>query len=108
MPPAPAAVNDASKDREQVGNPMDFIEHDQLVFEGVQEQHGIGKLGPVFFCFKIEVERRDCCGDFIRQGCFSDLTRSDERDGSLARKRGLYGGKGAAGGSYLAYYPRCG
>ena len=83
---AAAFVHQAAENRKESGQALDFIENDQLPRKPAEVELGIGEFGEIGRALKVEVVARFVGDQLTRQGCLSDLTRSEQDDDRRMRK----------------------
>lgn len=88
--PAPAFVDEASEVGKQLGRPVDLIQDHQAILVPSQKNAGMTELFPVFARLQIQVEGSMRSRHFERQRRLAHLSGTEQRDGRLARKRGLH------------------
>ena len=76
---AAAFVDEPAEAPEELRGALDLVEDDQLVRVLRQVELRLGELCAVGFGLQIEIDRRPCSGDFMRQRGLARLTRPQQR-----------------------------
>jgi hypothetical protein len=92
-----STVDQPAQCGEQLRHAVYFVEYDQAVLVAAEESVRIGKFGPIFAGFKVEVHGRRCSGDGVGQCRLSDLTGASQGNcglpGQSVLNSGLRGGE---------------
>jgi hypothetical protein len=92
-----STVDQPAQCGEQLRHAVYFVEYDQAVLVAAEESVRIGKFGPIFAGFKVEVHGRRCSGDGVGQCRLSDLTGASQGNCGLPGQSVLNSGLRAAG-----------
>jgi hypothetical protein len=82
-----SSVDHAPQDREEIRDPLDFVEDDEFSLLGGQIKFRLGQLGPVGRSLEIQINRGPCAGDLQRQGGFPDLPGSQQAHHRMASQK---------------------